>query len=99
MAFWNLRKKSTWHSPVATLAQGLMYGSSAGASADPVQIDTGLSNVKAFIPIRDTTATTDVLFNCRVSATDNGVVQVREVAYTGASVAPATFRWIAFGDL
>jgi len=99
MAFWNLRKKAAWHSPTATLALGFKTGTSTGASSLPVQIDTGLNNVKVFVPVRITTGTTDVLFNTRVSATDTGVVQVRAIDYTGASAAPATFAWIAFGDL
>lgn len=99
MGFWNLKKRGVWQTPVASIPLAIKVGTSAGASSDPVQIDTGLNNVKSFIPVRDTTASTDVLFNCRVSATDTGVVQIRLVDYTGASVAPATFRWTAYGDL
>lgn len=100
MGFLNFRKKSVWMHTTATLRQDTAFGSSTGASAF-VQIDTGLNAVKAFIPVIEGTATTvQRYFVTRISATDTGVVQVLQRNITnGASIAPATFRWVAFGDL
>ena len=82
------------------MRQDVVFGLSSGASAF-VQIDTGLNAVKSFIPVIEGTATTvQRYFVTRISATDTGVVQIHQRNITtGASIAPATFRWAAFGDL